>query len=242
MFLEITSDYVHAGRMTLFHVEQQPSDWFYSLQVAYMTDPVLKTAQKDKLVEWLLVLDMDEFMYAPNSTIAEVLAGLGANEVLVCAPWNFFGTSGLVNQPPCIVPFFVHRARAMFQGTGKCAVRTQDAIRLGVHYHYTRSHPFKDWIPSNTTFAGQQFRGIKGKRSPTVRFQVDEQDMHRWPLRLNHYQMQSEEHFRKKRLPDARRKHDEIHFYDVHTVLDDTLAKKEHWKRRNMPQCGPDGW
>jgi hypothetical protein len=58
--------------MTRFHVDQQNSNWFH----AYVTDAVLKTAQKDNFVQWLLVVDIDEFRFGPaqNQTMAHVLS------------------------------------------------------------------------------------------------------------------------------------------------------------------------
>ncbi len=116
------------------------------------------------------------------------------------------------------------------------------------------AHAEGNWVgytlPSHTAVPIQElepkapanFGGIKGKKSATATFNVLEKDLDKWPLRLNHYQIQSREHFERKRLTDPLRWHDGWALYDKDTIIDDTLSKKRNWKRPNVPVCGPEDW
>ncbi len=211
-----------------------------------MTNTVMPRIKSDGLIDWLLVVDLDEFMYAPsiNETIASVLANTMPEESLVCVPWSMYGTSGLIKQPPCIVPFFLKRAPKQPRDIlpVKCAVRVENLTQIGVHFHRTASNQFA-YVPK-TAFFRSVYLTTKGNamiRQP--KYIMNEDNIGQWPLRINHYQMQSEEHFNRKRTKDSMRQITPVHTWDSdHSIVDDDLARKMHWKRPNVPLCGPKGW
>jgi hypothetical protein len=248
-FITQMQPYILQGQVTLYHIEPDPKikGWNMHIQVKYMTEVVLARVKSDHLVEWLLVVDLDEFMYAPalNETIASVLAGVAPDEDLICIPWNMYGTSGFLKQPPCIVPFFLKRAphRGGFVSLPvKCAVRVSGASELGVHFHRT-THGQSNYVPKTPFFKSVYLatRGNMAFRLP--KYNMREENLHRWPLRVNHYQMQSVEHYKRKRTKDSNRYITDIQYWDRNdSVVDDTLAQKMHWRRGNVPTCGPEGW
>jgi hypothetical protein len=241
--------YILQGQITLYHIEPDPKlkGWNMHIQIKYMTNVVLARVKSDHLVEWLLVVDLDEFMYAPplNQTIASVLAGMTPDEDLICIPWNMYGTSGFLKQPPCIVPFFLKRTphRGKFVSLPvKCAVRVSNATELGVHFHRTTNGQ-RDYVPKMPFLKSVYFatRGSIAFRLP--KYNMREDNMHMWPLRINHYQMQSVEHYKRKRTKDSHRYLTDIEYWDRNdSVVDDTLARKMHWRSSNVPACGPEEW
>jgi hypothetical protein len=200
------------------------------------------------------VVDLDEFMYGTTytlngtwtnntQTIASVLSAMPEDEMLVCVPWNMFGTSGHVKQPPCIVPYFLKRTKHKYSEVGKCAVRVLNATKLGVHYHETNTYPGRTWRPKSKVF-DSKFHMLKGTLGfPLAKFHLKENNMKEWPLMLNHYQVQSEEHYTRKRMAaDSFRVLSPVGYWDQDSVVDDMLYNKSHWRRENVPMCGPYGW
>ena len=50
----------------------------------------------------------------------------------LCAPWIGFGSSGLVEQPPCVTTANVRRRRTS-ELIGKCVVRVRQLHLAGIH-------------------------------------------------------------------------------------------------------------
>ena len=60
--------------------------------------------------EWLIVVDLDEFMYATVGTIKkelEKIDGLNCEIVQLRIAWKLFGSNGFINQPKSVVKNFV---------------------------------------------------------------------------------------------------------------------------------------
>ena len=96
--------------------------------------------------EWVLVCDVDEYLYAPVGTVASVLAAYPPKVEQIWVPWKVFGGAGHVTQPSGIVASFTRRAadvslpykrvRAGLEshlGTGKMLTRTRRLAALDVH-------------------------------------------------------------------------------------------------------------
>ncbi len=105
MFDYVLGPYVDAGLVTTFYLTthgkySNVDDWVLHVQVKYMSDPVLKRAQKDNHANWLLVVDLDEFAYGRKGfTLAQHYQGAGPAYTQICSPWLTYGTSGLQYQP-----------------------------------------------------------------------------------------------------------------------------------------------
>ena len=61
--------------------------------------------------EWLLVCDLDEFVYArdPNTRLVDHLTSQKPWVSCIHLPWKMFGSSGQINQPSSIVQGFCQR-------------------------------------------------------------------------------------------------------------------------------------
>lgn len=144
-FRRQVASYVAAGMVTWWHLPYIPPapmrKMVRSFERIWSRD-VLPRIKEDGLAEWLLVVDLDEFFYAPHrptvSDVSDVLCRevpRGVEEV--CAPMVRFENSGFVRQPSCIVPSFtsrhmyVNRSRVI----GKCASRLANTTWISVHWH-----------------------------------------------------------------------------------------------------------
>lgn len=61
--------------------------------------------------EWMMVVDLDEFLYARNKfkNIVDYIESLSDNIASVRVPWKMFGSSGYIKQPSNVVSSFTKR-------------------------------------------------------------------------------------------------------------------------------------
>lgn len=140
--------------------------------------------------EWLLVCDLDEFVYArqPFLSITDFLATLDDNIAVVKLPWKNFGSSALISQPASLREGFIRRAPAPFPLVGhtdktwcKYIVRLSRCLSLGIHA------PCVDGgiaiLPDLSPATVDDWSA------------VDENSLKSMYLHLNHYRVQSYSHF-----------------------------------------------
>jgi hypothetical protein len=124
---------------------------------------------------WLLVVDLDEFMYASDSqTLAVYLRSRPPHVGAVAARWLTFGSSGLLRQPDRVVDGFLRRAAYPLDTLRevKTAVRLEALQALAVHEHRLRpGFVTEAWLYDS------------------------EKEIAEAPLRLNHYVLQSRSWF-----------------------------------------------
>ena len=85
--------------------------------------------------DWVLVVDLDEFMYARGSTtMKQFLTSLAPDVSEVQVPWKMFGGNGHIKQPPSIIQGFTTRQPEMSE-YHKSVVRTRQLDRFSVHSH-----------------------------------------------------------------------------------------------------------
>lgn len=79
--------------------------------------------------EWVAVVDLDEFMYGVERSLAAELADVAASQVVI--PWRMFGA---VDAHPQSVRDGCTMAWPELCSSGKYIVRAKDVTSLGVHY------------------------------------------------------------------------------------------------------------
>lgn len=150
--------------------------------------------------EWVLVCDMDEFVYARKgfSTINGYLATVSPRVSLVYIPWKIFGSNGLKFQPDNVVQSFTRRIcydkESGFQGViiekdhkysfTKCIARTKFLKSFDVHYHKTD----EDTLHITTEISPPLASSIHDNKSFA---KIDESILENSCLHLNHYAIQS---------------------------------------------------
>jgi len=166
---------------------------------------VFAAASIAERVEWLVMADLDEFWFSPNSTLHTAVDNLTDID-LVYTNWTIFGSSGFDRHPPSLRRELVHRQPQLgLHSDTKWICRTaaiRDPRQMIVH----------------------KLTGIDSTRV------VSDNDL----FRLNHYPIQSLEYFTKVKMTrgdacaqrfDSVRDLDYFKRYDESaTVLDRTLA------------------
>jgi hypothetical protein len=154
---------------------------------------------------WLIVVDLDEFMFAVDGPLSWWLTTQVAPEVaLIHVAWTMFGSSGHVTQPPSVIQGF--QRRAADSDSKKCwqlvksVIRTSALQRLDVHQPKTK-----------TPLASNQVLRIPcvSPRDPAP------------PVRIYHYAIQSWQFFSAVKMTRG----------DVHTVASNGVRDKAYFIR-----------
>ena len=151
--------------------------------------------KKAKQYKWVMVVDLDEFMYARNGykTIKDYLRSIKPEVDQIKVPMKYFGSSGHIKQPKSIINGFtkrryLHDVRDNIPDFTdvKSIVRGKSLIHLGVHVHQINNSivitPKKEISILNI------FETISEKSLKTCH------------LHLNHYSVQSWEFYKNVKM------------------------------------------
>ena len=183
--------------------------------------------QKAKKYKWVMVVDLDEFMYARKGfkTIKEYLRSVSSDVHEIQVPWKLFGSSGHIKQPKSIIQSFTKRQKYSdklslseigFTAT-KSIVRGYVLKEISVHTHTKK----------------QNFSPI-GEMQDTTLQPIHETLLKDSFLHLNHYRIQSWDWFSKVKLTrgDAYGKNDNprnksyFKHHDKNDIVDNELKHK----------------
>ena len=80
-----------------------------------------------KKYDWLIVVDLDEFIYSRLTfkRIKDYLLSLDDDIVQIAIPWKMFGSNGYTEQPDSVLKSFTKRNEHKNQTNGKCITRTK---------------------------------------------------------------------------------------------------------------------
>lgn len=109
---------------------------------------------------WILVCDVDEYLYARGQSVGDVLAQAPQAAHKVWVPWKIFGSNGHAAQPEGVVESFTRRQARVSEpfrrlkggdyeshlGVGKMLTRTSALKALDVHEGQV-SAPSPVWVP-----------------------------------------------------------------------------------------------
>lgn len=179
-------------------------EWYVCLrrhaQVAHYRT-VFHRASIRRKVEWLVVADLDEFWYAPRSSLRDEVGRLEGID-LVYANWRYFGSNGFIEHPPSLRRCLTRRHPDLgSHASTKWIVRT-DAVRF-------------PW----------QLKMHKVKGISSERVVSDNERFH-----LNHYVTQSLHYFTKVKMTrgDAStRRSDEIRNMEYFKIVDDPATLED---------------
>jgi hypothetical protein len=183
-----------------------------------------------KRYDWVIVVDLDEFLYARSSfsTIKHFLSGLQNNTKQVYIPWKMFGSDGHLHQPENIIHSFTKRnvydKRMLING--KCITRTRYLKKIGIHQ-------------SHTNAGGVIITSDGSVKEPDDNDWVytSEEILKDSVLHLNHYAIQSWEFFSRVKMTrgdassasvDYIRDKNYFYAYDNNIVLDEELHCKNY--------------
>ena len=212
------SDYITLFVDTRRHVQTECYNTF-----------ILNRHRKD--IEWLAIVDLDEFVYSRNgfSTTADYLKSVPEDVSAVSVAWKMFGSNGWIEQPKSgvvanftqrkcdVLDHFVHQ---------KQISRVKNVLQLDIH---------------DSQFPANAARKIKPDGSPfvctaTSNYYAAEEYIESHNLHMNHYAIQSYDWFCrvKKTRGDSNsitNEHvrDEKYFkeYDTNDTKDTELREKK---------------
>jgi hypothetical protein len=172
--------------------------------------------QIKKETEWIMVVDLDEYVYSRESTIANTLRGYEDSIGNIMIRWKMFGSNGHINQPKSLISGFTKRSTEMDDLNVKSIIKTNILRTLLIHR--------QDYISKG---------GVKEIFQPD---ECTEESLAKAKLHLNHYAIQSREFFEKVKMQrgsanviahDNVRTWDYFARYDANDVEDLELFNKK---------------
>ena len=154
-------------------------------QVDHYNNYFLKNVQS--ISEWVMVVDLDEFMYARNgfNNIPEYLNTIDENVDQISVFWKMFGSNGHITQPKSIIKGFTKRIFNKGQKTNcKSIIRTTSLVKLDIHKSQTYNKNGIS-VPFN---------------KPSVTETIYEDELETNYLHLNHYAIQSYNWFKQVKM------------------------------------------
>lgn len=186
---EILQPYIESGIVTLYNDDTK---WAQ----AELYNKYFRVSKMDKKCRWLIVCDLDEFIYSRKNfrTIKEYLSSLNSAIGLIKIPWKMFGSSGVEKQPCSIIKSFCKRCRYFEkQNPGmknnseifaKYIVNTKCIRELDIHS-----------AEINPKYAIVDSSGKLHEKDDGCFIAISECDLEKSVLHLNHYALQSKEWF-----------------------------------------------
>jgi hypothetical protein len=214
-FYDILSPYINNGIVTLNSDNRSHS------QIAIYNDYINVCKQ----YKWVIVCDLDEFIYARKSfkRIKKYLKTLNNNVSQVCIPWKMFGSNGYDSydkpQPSSVIHSFTKRQHNKGLINSKSIVRTEFLSRFDIHEHHVNG--------------GIQYNELNNKNFMAI----NEDILQNTCLHLNHYAIQSFEWFMRVKVTrgdnassSANNIRNEEYFraYDNNHIEDLELANKSY--------------
>lgn len=143
--------------------------------------------QIKKETKWIIVCDIDEYIYGRNGCkkIIDALILLPPYIQKIWIPWKIFGSNGNIIQPKNIIQSFTKRKNTYVKdyGCGKCISKTIHLKNFGCCGHDIQINTNNEFYMSN----GEKYEN----------FILNEENCKKLNLQLNHYMMMSLEYYQK---------------------------------------------
>lgn len=105
--VEIIEPYIAKNLVTLFNIK---CDYYLGRQRNIYNQYILPILN-DKITKWLLICDLDEFIWSPLNIDLKILLRNCNHLSQIQVNHTMFGSSGFIEQPPCIVKYFIYREK-----------------------------------------------------------------------------------------------------------------------------------
>ncbi len=171
-------EHIDSGLIT-YHYDPEKHD-----QIGKYNKYVLPTLQET--AKWLLVVDLDEFVYHRKSTLKAFVKQIPKHVGHVSVPWKLFGSSGLIDQPLSVKESFTKRQA--FESSTTCNiksfVRAQALQEIGIHEHCIKPEYRKVDVT---------MRDLDSVRTAlqTPLLKMSDETLNAMPVHCNHYAIQS---------------------------------------------------
>jgi len=205
--------YLREGVDTFLLIDNDSTDNYYPIlepclqsKQAFLKKSKKKNAQTElynrwlseaKKFDWVIVVDLDEFIYARNgfNTIKDYLDTIDKDIYQIQIPWKLFGSSGFKKQPVSVIQNFVYRKKFPKSNTHTNVSERATYIKTisrGSHLQKMNIHN------SVVTDLHQAFPN--NKNYDTIFTLIDETLLETHYLHLNHYRIQSWEFYKKVKM------------------------------------------
>jgi hypothetical protein len=189
--------------------------------------------------EWLLVCDLDEFVYARNgfATITDYLRTVPKDVSCIALPWKLYGSSGFDKHPETgVVSNFTYRDDYEPKGDGKIMNGMCSPGWMYSKYIARISQIINLQVHKVTIKSGRLLLPDGNNGTPDSDFQlITEDSLKNYNLHINHYVIQSREFFERVKMTrgapndaaqDSIRDWNYFAKHDTNLILDDELARK----------------
>lgn len=123
----ILQPYIEKGLVTLYKFPEKYKQKEHYRKVWELENIPSKT-------KWLVVADLDEFWYAPNSKMSTIIDNYGDYDVIY-SNWYMFGSDGLEKHPSDIRKAITRRSPEQPNSTKWiCQTKNVDVSNLGIHF------------------------------------------------------------------------------------------------------------
>lgn len=141
--------YMNEGVEHFYMIDNGSTDnWEREIEgkpVTYYSDPT-KHSQKELYnkyfldtiknnTDWIMIVDLDEFIYSPNVSIADTLLNYNNNIGVIKVRWKMFGSNGKIEQPNSVIKGFTTRKLMHVHPDPnvKCIIKTSKLKKIGIH-------------------------------------------------------------------------------------------------------------
>ena len=169
--------------------------------------------------EWLIVVDLDEFMYSKKHTLRNDIQAIHHSKPEIAClriGWKIYGSNGLLQQPKSVVKNFTKRCTNT-QGLVKNIFKTDAILSFDLHKVELK----EGFVALNIPFIQDTNFSL---------FMLEETVINA-PIQLNHYRLQSKEYWNKKiNRGDLDSKNQEVYlnvdffqaFDEISNIIEDT--------------------
>lgn len=166
--------------------------------------------------EWVMVVDLDEFMYSRKSykTIPEYLDSLDNNINKIEVRGKMFSSNGHIKQPKSIIKGFTKRLKNKFTMVNSI-YRSSVLTKLNIHTHNLNGKA-SNYYPESGSEISKNIILL-----PNI---INEEELNKAPLHLNHYAIQSGEWFR-----DIKMTRGDVAYSTINNVRNEKYFKQYDW-------------
>ena len=144
------------------------------------------------LTTWMIHVDLDEFVYGRQTSLAKYLGRIDATVAEIRVPWKSFGSSGYLQKPEkSLVASLVHRAQ--FQKSTSMYIHTKPIFRVAAlvredAHHVSIKAGFSSGFPlMNSTIVELSSWPLDTINKPGWESIDDEEVLDQLGIHLNHY-------------------------------------------------------
>lgn len=187
-YWEVLKPYVQQGIVTLIQFDRDPP------QFAAYNDCLENFGKHNR---WIAFIDIDEFLYAPDQKVSDLLASAtyeqasnGKQIGAVAVRWNIFGSNGHETKTDGLVIERFTKRPALPDKHVKTIVKTAFGYRVGKNPHVFE-------LQYDAVVVNEAGKVLPKEYAITA---PEPNDV----IRINHYHLKSrEEYFNRKKLPDS---------------------------------------